>query len=360
MVDRRSPSRRVTFLLNEANGYFKAAIDHLAQYYGHEVLVIAHDPTREAPFERREMGGTPVISRGSLSDCGVVSRVAEFSPNLIFVAGWTDRGYLAAANRLQRSAVSVLALDNQWRGTLRQYLGSLWVRAARYRYPQFAWVPGVPQVEFARRLGFAADRIRTGLYPGAVKNPLAETGVFEDGVDKRFIFVGRYVEHKGIVILVEAFRRASSLRPGWELVCVGTGTLARRLPLVPGVRHLGFVQPEQMPDIFRMRGVFVLPSTFEPWGVVLQEFASSGHPLISTTAVGAATQFLVDGINGRLVEAGNVQDLCNALVDFMGKTATELREMAHESTRVGKEPNVQTWCEVVCELAGLDPASVSS
>jgi len=36
------------------------------------------------------MGGTPVISRGSLSDRGVVSRVAEFSPNLIFVAGWLD------------------------------------------------------------------------------------------------------------------------------------------------------------------------------------------------------------------------------------------------------------------------------
>jgi len=358
MADRRNAAPRVAFLLIAPSGYFKAAIDHLAHCYGHQVLVIARDHSEEAPFEVREIGGTPVISRGSLSDREVMSRVVEFSPNLIFVAGWTDRAYVATANKLGRCAVSVLGLDNQWRGTVRQYLGSLWLRAARRRYPQFAWVPGRPQLEFAKRLGYSADRIRAGLYPGAVKDPLTETGEFQGNVDKRFIFVGRYVEHKGIALLIEAFRRASAVRAGWELVCAGTGPLAGRLPSVPGVRHLGFIQPAQMLDIFRMRGVFVLPSTSEPWGVVVQEFASSSHPLICTTAVGAATQFLLDGVNGRLVEAGNVEVLCNALIEVMSKTESELREMACESARLGKEPNIQTWCEVVCELAGLDPESL--
>src|SRR5207247_481782 len=124
----------------------------------------------------------------------------------------------------------------------------------------------------------------------------------------RFLYVGRYYDFKGITDLWEAFIQLQSARPNeWELWCLGAGSIA---PVEhPKIKHFGFVQPTDLEPIIEQCGVFVLPSRFEPWGVVAQEYVASGFPLLLSRAVGAGEAFLEPGKNGYFFESGNVAQI---------------------------------------------------
>jgi len=62
---------------------------------------------------------------------------------------------------------------------------------------------------------------------------------------------------------------ARLLRPGAERPLAGEQT---------DVHDKGFVQPSDLPNIFAQAGVFILPSRYEPWGVVIGEALASGLP----------------------------------------------------------------------------------
>ena len=174
------------------------------------------------------------------------------------------------------------------------------------------WVPGNSQKKYALKLGFKEKQISIGFYS-------ADTNYFSSLYDlvhsekkksfpKRFIYVGRYYEFKGITNLWNAFIELQNENPNdWELWCLGHGNIA---PVKhPKIKHFGFVQPKDFPEYVKNTGVFVMPSLFEPWGVVLHEFAVMGFPIIASNKVGAAEVFVKDTMNGFLFEAENVNSL---------------------------------------------------
>jgi glycosyltransferase involved in cell wall biosynthesis len=81
----------------------------------------------------------------------------------------------------------------------------------------------------------------------------------------------------------------------------------------PGVTDLGFVQPGDQPAVLREHGAFILPSRYEPWGVVLAEALASGLPAICTTACGAGVELLHPHSNGLLVPPDDPEALAAAL-----------------------------------------------
>ena len=107
---------------------------------------------------------------------------------------------------------------------------------------------------------------------------------------KRFLYVGRYYDFKGVKTLWDAFIQLQVENPNdWELWCLGNGDLE---PLEhPKIKHLGFMQPEDLDKIISETGIFILPSLFEPWGVVVQEYAAAGYPLILSNQIGYYFQY---------------------------------------------------------------------
>ena len=83
--------------------------------------------------------------------------------------------------------------------------------------------------------------------------------------------------------------------PG-ELVLVGGGSDEQRLRGLAGerVRFEGPKDRDELVGYYRDADVFVLPSRSEPWGMVLNEAAAAGLPLVATEESGAAHD-LVDG-----------------------------------------------------------------
>lgn len=103
------------------------------------------------------------------------------------------------------------------------------------------------------------------------------------------------------------------------LVFVGDGEL--RAPLeaearskgLAGVQFLGFRNQTELPALYDLCDVFVLPSVDEPWGLVVNEVMATGKPVIVSDAVGCAHDLVVNGINGFVFPVGNVRALTEAL-----------------------------------------------
>jgi glycosyltransferase involved in cell wall biosynthesis len=139
---------------------------------------------------------------------------------------------------------------------------------------------------------------------------------------KRIVFCGRLVRAKRPDLAVAAMIRVAQQRPDWELVMIGSGVereaCERMVPaeLKDRVRWLGFIgDAAEIGALYRASEVFLLPSDYEPWGVVVNEAACAGCCMLTSSVVGAAPELVRDRINGRSFPAGDLDALVEALLD---------------------------------------------
>jgi glycosyltransferase involved in cell wall biosynthesis len=100
-----------------------------------------------------------------------------------------------------------------------------------------------------------------------------------------------------------------------------------------------------MSEIISQTGVFVLPSLFEPWGVVVHEYASAGFPLLCSDKVGANDSFLMDNHNGFVFNAGNSEQLKKKLNKFTQMPNSDLVSMSQKSFELAKKLTPEIWAE---------------
>jgi glycosyltransferase involved in cell wall biosynthesis len=135
--------------------------------------------------------------------------------------------------------------------------------------------------------GVPQDRIRV-VEPGTDSAPLA-TGS-EDGVPN-LLCVAAPTPRKGHDILLRAL--APLVDRSWRLDCVGSLTrctmttsalrrLSERLGLTDRVHFTGAVDEPRLDAFYHRADLFVLPTRFEGYGMVLTEALARGLPIVST------------------------------------------------------------------------------
>jgi glycosyltransferase involved in cell wall biosynthesis len=141
----------------------------------------------------------------------------------------------------------------------------------------------------------------------------------------RFIFFTLCVigEGKGIDLLLYSIQKFIVNFRNVEFWIGGEGArltyykdLARNLGISHYIKWLGKVERDDAPRYFQDCNVFVLPSSYETFGVVFAEAIACGKPIISTKCGGPES--IVTKNNGLLVELNNITQLCNAM-EFMMK-----------------------------------------
>jgi len=138
----------------------------------------------------------------------------------------------------------------------------------------------------------------------------ADFGLSPD--DVAVLTVARLAPEKGIDVLLQAVAQA-----GLAALVVGEGPERSRLEQLAReleVKATFTARPwEQVVEAYVAGDVFALLSAHEPWGVVVNEAAACGLPLVLSDRVGAARDLLGDGENGVLVPAGDVTAAAAAL-----------------------------------------------
>ena len=175
-----------------------------------------------------------------------------------------------------------------------------------------------------RRLSEDVRYIPNILDPSFVRPlPLVERdpGVFT------FFHVAELTEKKGQTILLDAFASAFRGKAGVRLVIGGSGALkdelvrhTASLGISGQVEFTGMLDRESLRSRMLSADVFVLPSLFETFGVVIIEAMSCGKPCIATICGGP--EDILDASTGLLVPAGEVDALAAAMMQMYSSAGT--------------------------------------
>ena len=279
------------------------------------------------------------------------SRVAEVvlarKPDIVFIPGWVNPAFNALAfDRRLGQAKFIMGLDTPRLDNLRQYLARLKVGRLVDRMDLVA-VPGERSWQFARHhLRVPENKLIRGLYAvnySALRQANERRVSRSSGWPKSFVFLGRMIEIKGVDVLARAYSDyRSTVQNPWPLRCCGSGPLADMLRAVPGIEDLGFVQPAAMPEVLSQQGVFVLPSRYDPWPLVVVEACSAGLPIIASNACGSTVEVLRQYFNGLLVATGSVSALTEALC-WAHEHHSQLPEMGRRSLQLAEPFSAENW-----------------
>jgi glycosyltransferase involved in cell wall biosynthesis len=179
--------------------------------------------------------------------------------------------------------------------------------------------------------------------------------------DVAVLSAGRLVPEKGLDVLVRAVAAAGD--PRLALVVAGEGPERERLETLAGelgvrLRLAGDLAWERLLEAYVAADVFALLSLWEPWGVVVNEAAACGKPLVLSDRVGAAADLLRDGENGAVVPAGDVAAAGAALARLAANGDLRLTQGARSLELVqgwGYGPSVESFVRAVTEAAGRVP-----
>ena len=177
--------------------------------------------------------------------------------------------------------------------------------------------------------------------------------------DVLVLHVGRLVAHKAVDVLLHGAAAARRLGAKVHVLVVGAGPeeaslreLASSLD-VP-VSFAGELDTDALPAAYAAADVFALVSARETWGVVVNEAAAAGLPLVLSSGVGSAADLLAAGQNGELVPVGDVGALADSLVRLAGDP--ELRRRYGKRSRElvagwGYEPSVVKFVRLAEQVA---------
>jgi glycogen(starch) synthase len=133
------------------------------------------------------------------------------------------------------------------------------------------------------------------------------------------VFAGRLVYEKGLQDVLGALPRLRRRHPGLRLVVAGEGpesenlrARARALRLGRAVDWIGFVDPQQLAALTAAADCALVPSIYEPFGMVALEAAAAGTPLV-VADTGGLKEFVRHGATGLRFTPGDVTGLADAV-----------------------------------------------
>ncbi len=216
-------------------------------------------------------------------------------------------------------------------------------------------------------LGGIEPRARLQILP----NPIAARRMLPKGLEERaarakcVLFLGRLHEKKGVYELLRAWPRILLEYPHTYLVIAGEGDTERvraeasKLGIVSSVILPGWVTGEIKDEWLRRADILVLPSHAEGLPMCILEAMAAGVAVVATR-VGGVPDLIEHGVNGLLVEPGDVYALSTAVLLLLNDTSLrqQIAVTAHE--RVDREFEVghvtelldTVWREVVVAHGG--------
>jgi glycogen(starch) synthase len=189
----------------------------------------------------------------------------------------------------------------------------------------------------------------------------ARTAIGGDG--PLLVYAGRLVHEKGVQTLLRAVRPLRETHPGLRLAVAGTGVhepklhaQARRLRIARAVDWLGFVPEAELPALLGVADVVVVPSLYEPFGIVALEAAIAGAPMV-VAETGGLRDLAAAGVAAASFPAGDVEALTSAVGKLLVDPATSRRSAARAARIVRRD---FTWQAVAAHTVEVYERAAAS
>jgi glycosyltransferase involved in cell wall biosynthesis len=332
---------RIAVIVNMVAPYTKPLFGRLAEREECELLVVSETPMErdrqwqpetDLPFDHVLLDSWTLdlawLARGSgfrtrfdtyiYAPKRPLRPLSAFAPDVVVASGggiWSSPANIAALATRRRRGWAFVPWWGSFtrpRHTWPRRLADPWVK--HFMRTADACLPYGPRQ--ARDLAaMGVDPARMALAPITALAPdhPPQRDSTRTGRETRFLFVGRLIESKGLEVLLQAFMGFD----GGELWIAGDGPLremvAEAAAKDPRVRLFGHVASKDVGDLYTAVDALVVPSLYEPWGLVVHEGLAYGLPVIATDQVGAAPDLIDHGVNGYVVPAGSAMATVEAM-----------------------------------------------
>lgn len=168
----------------------------------------------------------------------------------------------------------------------------------------------------------------TIFHPGRKRKPKALQGIGLGAAKRRLLFVGRYVEKKGLTVL----RALARSHPDWMILLAGTGPIDPSEWGLSNVHDLGPQTPQAIADLYRWSDLLVLPSVGEGYPLVIQEAMACGLPVVCGTPTDEADPDAAKWLRGVPIDLSKPEasaQHCAAAIESFDLSAAERADMAH-------------------------------
>lgn len=328
-------------------------------------------------FREDDRVGLPIVSllpeadwrsarQGRLARA-VWRRLQQLRPSAVLVPGYYTLPALAAAiwARLHRKR-SILMSE-----TTREDYRRLWWKECLKRLIvrtlfDCGIAGGKPHVRYLRELGFPQRRIAR--FYDVVDNRFYQRAADEahrsPGLrlglglpPEYFLYVGRLAPEKNITGLVEAFARYRSVAGKWSLVIVGDGPQRNQLErqcaslgVAGHVKFAGLKTASETTPYYAFAKCFILPSTREPWGLVVNEAMASGLPVLVSERCGCAEDLVDPRRNGFLFNPTRDGDLTGRMMYMSTLDQAALDAMGRRSREIIAVYSPEQWASEVARI----------
>jgi glycogen(starch) synthase len=200
---------------------------------------------------------------------------------------------------------------------------------------------------------------------------LAETTVIRNGIDAarwpfarrrartgppELLFVGRLEYEKGVHDAIAALPRIRRAHPGTTLTIAGEGTqqdwlveLARKQRVLKATRFVGRLDHDELLAVLHRADAAVLPSHYEPFGLVALEAAAAGTPLV-TSNIGGLGEAVINGETGMSCPPRDVTRLAKAVIAVLDDPAAAQRRAMAARQRLTSDFDWQTVADETAQV----------
>jgi glycogen synthase len=200
---------------------------------------------------------------------------------------------------------------------------------------------------------------------------LAETTVIRNGIDAarwpfarrrartgppELLFVGRLEYEKGVHDAIAALPRIRRAHPGATLTIAGEGTQqdwlveqARKHRVLKATRFVGRLDHDELLAVLHRADAAVLPSHYEPFGLVALEAAAAGTPLV-TSNIGGLGEAVIDGETGMSCPPRDVTRLAKAVITVLNDPAASQRRAKAARQRLTSDFDWQTVADETAQV----------
>ena len=178
---------------------------------------------------------------------------------------------------------------------------------------------------------------------------------------KRVVAIGRYTHQKGFERLIEAWNKICRQYPDWRLDIVGEGeerTTLQALIDNYGIAHSVTLCPptNDMDAVYRGASIIAMSSRYEGLPMILLEAQAYGLPIVSFNCKCGPSDVITNGIDGYLVDEGDIVALAAQLATIMKDDTLRLQmgvEARKKSERYAEEVIMTKWTALFDKLAPI-------
>lgn len=164
--------------------------------------------------------------------------------------------------------------------------------------------------------------------------------------EKVVLTVGQFIHRKGFDVLLKASQKFTNDIGVYLVGGSATETYNQiiRNYHLKNIHFLDFMKSDDLAEYYKAADVFVFPTREDIWGLVINEAAAYGLPIVTTTECMAGTE-MVKEVNGKIIEVDNIEQLSNAVISILNDERLK-NEMSKASILIAREYTFENMSKV--------------